>query len=174
VATIVKWLIYLVIAVVVIYFAMKHWDTIKAAVSRFLQDLKDLFGALFGRKPKPETSPMEAADLLKPRPIKPFANYANPFRSGQDQHMGTIELIAYTYDALQAWGQENGCPKRPDQTPTEDAQEIAQHDRDVAAEAKALAQLYLRAAFSTSPPSVESHKQLTQAWTRLESAGTLA
>jgi hypothetical protein len=153
---------------------MKHWDTIKAALSRFIQDLKDLFAGLFGRKPKPDAGPMEAEDLLKPRPIKPFAHYANPFRNGQEQHMGTIELIAYTYDALQAWGAENGCPKRPDQTPTEYAQEIARHDAEVALEARNIAQLYLRAAFSTTPPSVESHKQLKQAWSRMESAGTLA
>ena len=88
--------------------------------------------------------------------------------------MGTIELIAYTYDALQAWGAENGCPKRPDQTPTEYAQEIARQDSDLAADARNIAQLYLRAAFSTSPPSTESHKQLKQAWTRMESAGSLA
>lgn len=174
ITSIVKWLIYLAIAAVALYFAVKHWDTIKAALSRFIQDLKDLFASLFGRKPKPEAAPMEAKDLLKARPIKPFSNYANPFRSGQEQHMGTIELIAYTYDALQAWGAENGCPKRPDQTPTEYAQEIAQRDSDVAAEARNIAQLYLRAAFSTTPPSLECHKQLKQAWSRMEAAGTLA
>lgn len=174
IATLVKWLIYLALAIAVVYFAVKHWETIKSALARFIQDLKDLFATLFGRKPKPEPGPMEAEDLLKPRPIKPFANYANPFRSGQDQHMGTIELIAYTYDALQAFGAENGCPKRPDQTPTEYAQDIARHEPDLAADARNIAQLYLRAAFSISPPSVECHKLLKQAWSRMESAGTLA
>jgi hypothetical protein len=88
--------------------------------------------------------------------------------------MGTIELIAYTYDALLAYGAETGCPKRPDQTPSEYAQAIANHDSDLAADAKTIAQLYLRAAFSTSPPSVECHQQLKKAWSQMESAGTLA
>ena len=174
VANIVKGLIYLALAIAAAYFAWKYWDTIKAGLSRFIQDLKDLFASLFGRKPKPVQGPTNAEELMKPRPIKPFAHYANPFRTGQDRNMGTIELIAYTYDALQAWGAENGCPKRPDQTPTEYAQDIARHESELAADAKTIAQLYLRAAFSTSPPSTECHKELKQAWSKMESVGSLA
>ncbi len=124
VATIVKWLIYLALAIAAIYFAMKYWDTIKAGLARFIQDLKDMFNNLFGRKPKPESGPMGAEDLLKPRSIKPFSNYANPFRTGQEQNMGTIELIAYTYDALQA-----GRGERLPQTPRPDAYRIRPGNR---------------------------------------------
>jgi poly(3-hydroxybutyrate) depolymerase len=111
---------------------------------------------------------------MRPRPIKPFADYANPFRNGMAENMGTIELIAYTYDALQAWGAENGCPKRPDQTPTEYVQDIARHDSHLAGDARQVAQLYLRAAFSTSPPSLDSHKQLKKAWNTLQAAGSVS
>ena len=175
IATFVKWLIYLAIIVVAVIFAIRHWDTIKAGLARFLQDLKDLFAALFGRKPQEDKgNAMDGESLLKDRPIKPFAHYANPFRTGMDRDMGTIELIAYTYDALQAWGAEHGCRKRPDQTPTEYVQQIAMSDARLGAEARQVALLYLRAAFSTTPPTSECHAQLKKAWKSLESAGALA
>jgi hypothetical protein len=174
IASLVKWLIYLAVAVVAVVMAIRHWETIKAGLSRLIQDLKDLFAGLFGRKSKFKGgASMDGESLLKPRPIKPFADYANPFRNGMEHDTGTIELIAYTYDALQAWGMEHGCPKSPDQTPTEYVQELARHDSQLAGDARQVAQLYLRAAFSTTPPTSESHKLLKKAWTSMEAAGTL-
>ncbi len=175
IANLVKWLIYLAVAVTAVIFAIRYWETIKAGLSRFWQDLKDLFAGLFGRKPKPKAATaVDGESLLKPRPIRPFADYANPFRNGMEQNMGTIELIAHTYDALQAWGSEHDCPKRPDQTPTEYVQELARIDSQLAGDARQVALLYLRAAFSTSPPTTDSHKLLKKAWNSMETAGTLA
>ena len=176
VATFVKWLIYIAFAVLVVIYAVRHWELVKAGLSRFLQDLRNLLAGLFGRKPK---EPKEAAaalgeDRLQHRPIKPFADYPNPFRNGMERDMGTIELIEYTYDALQAWGAEHGRPKRPDQTPTEYVQELARHDAQLANDVRPVALLYLRAAFSTRPPGSQSHKQLKKAWSSLDRAASLS
>ncbi len=175
IANIVKWLIYITLAVVVLILIVRHWESIRLGFAQFLKDLRDLLAGLFGRKPqRKEDQPMTGESLLKPRPIKPFADYANPFRSGMEYNMGTIELIAYTYDALEAWGAEHGCPKRPDQTPTEYIHDIARQDARLGAEARQVAQLYLQAAFSTRPPGTECHGRLKKAWDRMESAGALA
>ncbi len=175
VARIVKWLIYIAFAVFVVIYVLRNWEMVAAGLSRFLSDLRDLLAGLFGRKPK-ERKPAEAVleERLKQRPIKPFAEYPNPFRNGMERDMGTIELIEYTYDALQAWGAEHGCPKRPDQTPTEYVQELARHDSGLASSVRPVALLYLRAAFSTRPPGSQSHAQLKKAWSSLDGAASLS
>ena len=142
VAQLVKWLIYIAFAAFVVIYVLRHWEMVVAGLSRFLKDLRDLFASLFGRKPK---QPKEAVAVvvlegrLKQRPIKPFADYPNPFRNGMERDMGTIELIEYTYDALQAWGAEHGWPKRPDQTPSEYVQELARHDAGLANDVRPVA-----------------------------------
>ncbi len=176
VAKLVKWLIYIAFAVFVVIYVLRHWEMVVAGVSRFFKDLRDLLASLFGRKPKqPKEAPASALeDRLKQRPIKPFADYPNPFRNGMERDMGTIELIEYTYDALQAWGAEHGWAKRPDQTPTEYVQELARHDSRLASDVRSVALLYLRAAFSTKPPGSQSHTQLKKAWSSLDRATSLS
>lgn len=175
IAKLVKWFIYIAVAVVAVIYAIRHWSTLMARLSRIWQDLRELFAGWFGGKPKPKTAADSGSDSRnRERPIRPFADYSNPFRSGMERDMGTIELIEYTYDALQAWGAEQGFPKRPDQTPTEYVQELSRQTPKLSGEARQVANLYLQAAFSTSPPGLQSHKQLKKAWSRMESSTTLS
>lgn len=175
VANLVKWLIYLAIAVAVVIYAIRHWSILMAGLSRIWHDLRDLFAGFWGGKRKPkEAGDLKTESQQQERPIRPFADYANPFRSGMERDMNTIELIEYTFDALQAWGAEQGFPKRPEQTPTEYVQELSRLAPKLYSEAREVANLYLQAAFSTTPPGLPSHIQLKKAWSRMESSTSLS
>ncbi len=168
IASVVKLLIYLAIGIFGVFFAIRHWSVISDWFAQLLDDLRNLFG---GRTRNLQvTGDSDDEDHPLTRIIRPFAEYANPFRSGMVHNMDTVELIEYTYDALKAFGAEHGWPKRADQTPTEYLQELVQHIPALGAAVREVARLYVRAAYSQSPPSSQSHPLLENAWTNLEQA----
>ncbi len=162
-----KWIFYGVVIVVV---AVGLWRTraeLLAALREILTAFGDLFAGLWGTKrrvPAAADDPRIELEL----PPTPFSSYADPFASGADQQATLEELVRYSFEAFEAWSREHGCPRHPDQTPHELARNVARHNPAIAAEARAIAELYSRAAFDRGElPAKEGREQLRLLWRRM-------
>ena len=57
-------------------------------------------------------------------PVKSFLDYSDPFASGLAGRMTMQELVRYSFEGLEAWARDNGCPRGEDETPLEFARRM--------------------------------------------------
>lgn len=113
-AWLLRWLLTLggVVLMVVVLWAYR--EELLAAWRRLLEEL----ARLFSRRDIQGTAPTSSPPVRTPPPL-PFSAYADPFATGAAARMAWPQLVGYTFEALQAWAREQGCPRREDQTPQE-------------------------------------------------------
>lgn len=159
----VKWIIYGLLALAAVFLFVKYREQIASGLRQFFADLR----ALFGRKRKPSArGEGEAAGepgAFRPPP-RPFAAFSNPFASGSASQMSTESVIAYTFEAMEAWAYERGVERRYEQTPIEFARELGEEAPGLAREAMQLARLYTRANYSDRKPGDRCRAALEQVW----------
>ncbi|WP_254508083.1 DUF4129 domain-containing protein [Anatilimnocola floriformis] len=155
-----KWVFYLLVIGVVAYYAWQHREWLLAAWQQLLKELRELWAKWFGQKP---TTTSAVATALPPPP-KRFAEYADPFSSGLAARWTLAELVRYTFEALEARGREQNCPRGNDQTPLEYAAAVGQVEPGFAGEVHSLADLYGQLAFAGGNSSPQSTLLLQQLW----------
>jgi hypothetical protein len=162
--TLLKWLLYAVLLVVAVYFGWKYRAELAAGFVGLLNDLKHLWQSLLGgKKISGEDEPAEQTAAAGPAP-RPFAAYANPFSSGLAAQLSTDELIAYTFEALEAWAREHGCPREPDETPQEFAAHVAAAAEPLAQRVRRLAQLYSQVCYAPDTVQLADPRELEALW----------
>ena len=155
---------YTVLAVVAAYFAWRYRKEILAAWRKFLDELRALWNRLFGR----QAQAAQAAAAVPPKPVhKKFAEFADPFASGHAARLTPVELVRYTFEAVEAWGRDHDCPREPQQTPHEFAERLAGRQASLAQDAGILAEMYCRAAYASGTLPAASLQQLRQMWQAL-------
>jgi hypothetical protein len=158
---------YVVLVLVGIWLFRKYKDDLLAGFRELWSDLRRLWERLLGKKPL--ESPAAPAPQETGPVYRPFSDYPDPFASAAAGRYTPEQLVKYSFQALEAWARERGCPRHPEQTPHEFAQEIGARSAAVSRPARALAELYSRLAYAPGalpPSSVEHIKQL---WTALRS-----
>ena len=134
----------------------------------FIQAIRDFWANLFGDgKTEPEAAEEEAS--LAVAPPRPFADYADPFLTGDATRYTPQELLAYSFQALQAWGRERGCVRVAEQTPHEYAGHLHSLSDSVGREARRLAELYSFEAYSGDTLPREQVDVLRNLWQVLRS-----
>lgn len=110
----------------------------------------------------------------KPAPAGPvpmrraaFADFRNPFTSGEAGRMTPAEVTTYTFEALQAWAEDAGRGRRLDQTPLEFGELLAGDAPEWATELRGAIRLYLGVAYGGVQPSRESTAVLERLWSVL-------
>ena len=83
------------------------------------------------------------------------------------QRLSPAELVRYTFDALQAWAQEQGFGRQQDQTPLEFGRLVGGRVKAVSREANQLAQLYARLAYANKSPKRDALQVLERLWRRM-------
>jgi len=158
----VKWIIYALLAAGILFILFKYREQIAEGIRRFLADLRNLFGGkpATAASAKPQAT---TAQPPKPKP-RPFSSFANPFETGTAEQMQTTTVIAYTFEAMEAWAYERNVERGPEQTPLEFAREIGDEAPELEKDAVRIARLYTRAAYSETPPSDGCRDQLREAW----------
>jgi hypothetical protein len=163
IATLLKWLFYAALLIAGLVAAWIYREELRAAWNKLLAELRDLWDAWFGKKKtieEPATAPM-------PNPPLPFAAFADPFATGRASRMSWQELVRYTFDALEAWGREQACPRQPGQTPHEYALAIAALEPRIAAQVQTLAACYNQLAFAPRTPTSGSPEPIRELWQAL-------
>ena len=164
-----KFVLYVVLACVVAYLLWKNWARVVAGFRQFLQELRDLWASLFGRKPK-QTEETPEDDKPKARPLRPFTDYVDPFSAGLASRYTPDELVRYTFEATEAWARENGCRRDPDQTPNEFAIRLGRRVESLRPGAQTLARLYCQAAYAPGSLPSNSVKPLADFWRQLRTS----
>ena len=163
IGTFFKWIVYALLAGAGLYFVWKHW----AEIGNWLVRLWHEFLSLFGRRPEAAAASDEGDDGTPPEPPRPFSAFRNPFGSRAAAQAQPAELVRYTFEALQAWAFENGCPRSPDQTPIEFGNRLRSSKNPVGPEASELGELYARVAYAGYRPNADCLPVLEKLWRKL-------
>jgi hypothetical protein len=159
-----KGLYYLFFILLVGYLLWRYREEVINALRNFLQAIRDFWSNLFGSRQEEDEA--EAAPAEPAPPPRPFAEFADPFAAGTADRYSPQELVAYSFQALEAWGREHGCVREPEQTPHEYAGRLSSRQAAVGREARTLAELYCFAAYSPAGDSLsrENLERLRQLW----------
>jgi hypothetical protein len=113
----------------------------------------------------PARKPVKPREPALPRPkLLPLAEYTNPFYAGQKQMRPPVEIILYTYDAMQAWAREQGVEPHPEQTAREFCREMAARSPELAGAYRQLSFLYAHAAYGLHLPAHCDLDPLKELW----------
>ena len=169
VATLLKWVFYAGLALAGLIAAWVYREELAAAWRKLMDELRELWNWWNGKKPAAEQP--AAAGPMTPPP-RPFASYADPFLTGDARGMSWPWLVRYTFEALEAWGREQGCARETGQTPHELALAIGAVEPQIAANAQLLAAWYGQLAYAPRAASNGSPEALRQLWSGMRAASS--
>ena len=157
-----KWLYNLIFLAIVAYLLWRNREQVLEALRNFWAAIRAFWENLFGvRRAEPAG---EEAVTVAAAPPRPFADFPDPFATGDAQRWSPRELVAYSFQALEAWGREHGCQRGPEQTPHEFAGCLTDCETTVGQEAIQLADLYCCAAYSSGTLPRERVGRLQTLW----------
>jgi hypothetical protein len=172
-STVIKWIIFGVLAALVVFHLLKSGLSWLANFTKWARDLLDSLRAfwerLFGSREK--TAGAEAG--LEPaaatiRSPRPFASFRNPFDDGSADRLSPEEVVRYTFAALQAWAHERDLGRPPEETPQEFAARVGDEMPALDEDARQLALLYARAVYARGSLPAQSLEIMRQFWDKLE------
>jgi hypothetical protein len=142
------------------YLAWRHRESIMAAMNRLLREFREFWQRLLGGGKSSIDSDDAAPVGLPPRP---FSDYANPF-SPNAPPLPPSELVRHSFEALEAWAREHGCPRQVQQTPHEFARQIAHRAASMRQPVHQLAELYARIAYAGASVDAAGVEPLRELW----------
>ena len=161
-----KWLVYGVLALIAAYSLWSHRRQLLAALSNFGQWLLNFWHSLFGGTvDRAGAAAGEASPVTKPP--RRFADFTDPFASGQAAAWPPEKVVRYTFEALEVWAGEHGCPRQSEQTPHEFARQVAASVPSLADDAGRLADLYCQAAYAAGTLPAARVACLSRLWQSL-------
>ncbi len=157
-----KWLYNLIFIAIVSYLLWRNRERVLEALRNFWQAMRDFWANLFGgQRAEPAGEEAVAVPIAPPRP---FADFPDPFATGDAQRWSPRDLVAYSFQALEAWGREHGCQRGQEQTPHEFAGRLVACEAALGREAGNLADLYCCAAYSTAVLPRDRVRRLQELW----------
>jgi hypothetical protein len=162
----VKWLIYIVCGVLIVIGLYKNRTQLLESAREFFRSIANFWRNLFTRKEKrkktaPETS---SGETPQQQPIRPFADFPNPFLTGEAYRMRPDALVLYTEQAFRAFGHEQGIDPEEVLTAIEFGQRVEQKHPQMRAGIQFLTSIYSRILYSANPPRSFEIKPLEQLW----------
>ncbi len=175
VATILKWIVFVLLILAVIVFLMREGLKFLAQFTdwarNLLNALRNLWAGLFrGGTSRDHQGAEDETAPSRSRPVRPFSSYDNPFRDGSAGRRPIKEVVRYTFAALEAWAREHGVERRPEETPFEFAARLGEEFPILEADVRRFAGLYARAVYDYSPLPAAAAEQVRRFWERLETA----
>ena len=150
------------------YLLWRYWAQVLDAIKNFVRSLQEFWARLFGgTRDAAELDSAEATAAVAPP--RPFADYADPFATGEAERWSREELLRYSFQAFEAWARERGCPRSPEQTPSEFAHSVAGRERRLAREVLQVADLYNVSAYAGRGSSSLNVAPLRRLWQVLRS-----
>ena len=165
--TLLKWVFYGVILLVVGYWLWRSRAEVLRALRDFLQGWREFWQRLFGGRAGAADEAADSGEGPQTPTHRPFADFPDPFTSGMADRASPDELVRYTFAALEAWAREHGWARGPDQTPHEFAQDLGTRVHALAQDVRRLADLYCRVAYARESVPRKSVAPLKQLWQEL-------
>jgi hypothetical protein len=160
---IIKWAFYGTIAAVVVALLIFHWRTVVEWLLSLVNEWRSFWANFFSRGKRDRGRQM----ATEPRQLRSFAEFSDPFAQGVAATWPPVELVQYSFEALEAWGRDNGWPREPDETAHDFASKIAMNIEPLAGPARTLAELYSWAAYSPRTLPRASADRLRDYWQTL-------
>ena len=162
----IKLVFYAVLVAAIFYGLWRYWDDVLALLQQLAAAWREFWSGSLRRKERPG---LPGADgPLKLNFERPLSDFRDPFASGDARRYPPEQIVKYTFEALEAWGRQYGCPRQPDQTPHEFAQHVAAHHAPLARDAEYLADLYGQVAYASQRPAAEHVQTLARLWQTLK------
>jgi hypothetical protein len=124
--------------------------------------MTQFFKALF-RFGSRRNEPAPAANAQRPQ-RRQFASYHNPFLLGQKSSWTQEQLVLYSFEALQAWADDQGIEPRPEQTAREFCAGLGDRFPEILPELNQLSFLYAHAAYGMSVPAGYDLEPVKNLW----------
>ncbi|MGO9108500.1 MAG: DUF4129 domain-containing protein [Thermoguttaceae bacterium] len=156
---------YAVVVGLGIYWAWRRRAELLAALRDLLSGLSSFWEGLLHRRRKTAQPPAEGTS--GPAPLRPFADFVDPFATGMADRLSADQLVQYTFEALEAWARESGCPRIPEQTPHEFARNTGRREESLRHPAIRLADLYCEAAYAPGRLQISNMQPLKELWQSL-------
>ncbi len=172
IAKVLKWIVFAVVAVLIIFAlffgVLKYLAPFTDWARRWLEGLRAWWANLFGGERASRDRP-GAEDTTPLAPVRPppFSAYSNPFSDGTADTRDPAELIAYTFEASDAWAWDRDAGREPAETPLEFARRVGEAFPDHADAFARLANLYTRMSYSTLPLPNDTLPVLEAIWEEL-------
>ena len=158
------WVYYAIIIAIVVYGCIRYREAILNALRKFWHDLMELINNLFGTKTESGSAAVEVNDAP---PQKSFREFSSPFVGGQ-MRFSLEQAVVYTFEALNAWGRDQGLPRDRDVTPHEFAAKLGSHFPQIGGEAHSLADLYGQLVFAGGKLPRDAANKLQALWQKLQ------
>ena len=156
----VKAAFWLIIGGVALFFLIRHWSAIKAALKQFWADLMKLFGR-HDAEAKSVAKQPAAAPVV---PEQPFRKYRNPWASGMARRASPEELINYSFRAMEAWAFEHDLPRKGDETPMEFGDWLGENSDSLALAAPQMARIYSTVAYTREGAPDDAEQVMRDLW----------
>lgn len=164
----IRFLYWLAVIAIIGYLLWRYWAQVLEAVRNFVRSLREFWARLFGgARSAEELDAVDSAAVVAPP--RPFAEFSDPFVTGAADRWSREELLRYSFQAFEAWARERGCPRSPEQTPSEFALSVAGRERKLARDALQVAELYNLSAYAGRGSSTLNVAPLRRLWQALRS-----
>jgi hypothetical protein len=160
--TLFKLIVWTVLLAVIVYNGWKHRDQLIAAWQKLLAELRMLWERYFGTR----SSTPSNSELPLPPPVTQiaFSDFQNPFISGRARTMTPRELLHYTFQALEAYGREVGCPRTEQETPHEFGERLVVYAPSLATDVQRVLDVYGYAAYAGGRLPASAMQPLQAIW----------
>ena len=166
-----KWVIFAVVAVLIIgaifLFVLKGLAPFTAWAQRLLDAIRAWWAGLFGGKTTRTREREAFSQPVGPLRPPPFSEFSNPFADGSADDRDPEELVAYTFAALDSWAWDRDLGRGEMETPLEFAARLGEASPELKPTFHRLAVLYVRAAYSHRPLPDDTRAVLEQVWDEL-------
>jgi MFS family permease len=171
VASGVKWIVWIVVAIAVVVGIFLFVLKFLAPFTSWARDLLDWFKNLFGRKKERERAvgDVEVEDGEAGPYVPPFDSFSNPFQDGTATGRPAEELVGYTFAAMESWAADRDAGRQSGETAREFVDRLLEEYPRLES-AGAVAGLVARVAYSQVPLPANSKDVLATAWEEMETA----
>lgn len=163
-----KWLLYAAFGILIAWALWTNRHNLAAGAREFMQSIADFWANLFAprKKKKKKKASSETPELIDSGPpSKRFAEFDNPFRTGQAHRMRPDALVIYTEDAFRAYGRELGVRDGEEITTSEFGEEVSAQVPELSQSIRFLTSAHSRILYSSSPPTSFDITPLETLWT---------
>ncbi len=167
-AALLRYLFLAALAVVAGFLLWRYRAELLEGWRQLVADMRRWWAAWFGKKRV--DAEREDGETHAP-PAAPqkrrFAQFVNPFR-GATTRMTAVEVIRYTFEAVEVWADEQGIVRPAGMTPFEFVQQVGSAFPELRRDVVYLGKLYGEAAYAPQGVDREATRQLARLWEALE------
>jgi hypothetical protein len=155
-------LLIVALAALLVWLIIRYRQVIRQTIRSFIAAVREFFRKLFSWRGRRSAA---VTDMPSPAPVlEPFAAYENPFVTGKAGTWPAERLLRYTYEAVQAWAQEQGIKIAAQQTPREFCVRLSEHFPDFGPELERFSFFYGHAAFAEQLPDDFETESIRRLW----------